>query len=323
VKRVPLAAVLLAACATAPVPRTPWEEAFGKKAPPKTALPPLKQQADPRTSPELHAALFAFSDAVAAARVSVTRGAKMGVPATAAWAAVLAEVDRFLARPAATASPFDVARARLVLQAELEADAQLYGDFPEAVTEGTQKSLAALTQRLAQVAPVQHLVDLKRFIWPVTPVVVTSPFGHRFHPIHGAYRFHSGTDLLADPAQPVRAAYDGVVRFAGWNGGSGKQIEVQHDARFTTRYSHLQTLLVGDGRKVKKGEIIGLAGSTGQSTGVHLHFELTRNGFPEDPEDALAQTAQGWPGWQNGTSPGFPRSSFENPRHFEAVTASP
>ena len=139
--------------------------------------------------------------------------------------------------------------------------------------------------------------------------------------IHGAYRFHSGTDLLADPAQPVRAAYDGVVRFSGWNGPSGKQIEVQHDARYTTRYSHLQTLLVGEGRKVKKGEVIGLAGSTGQSTGVHLHFELTRNGLPEDPEDALAQGLSAHP--RNETSPGFPRSSLENPRHFEAVTASP
>lgn len=319
-KHVSLAALVFCACATGPVVRTPYEEAFGKKPVAKTALPPLKQSADPRTNAALHAALFGFSDAVAAARVNVTRGAKMSAPASGAWLAVLAEVDRFLARPAEQSSPFDLARARLVLQAELEADAQLYGDFPETVAEGTQKSLGALTQRLAQVAPVQHLVDLKRFIWPISPVVVTSPFGHRFHPIHGAYRFHSGTDLLADPAQPVRAAYDGVVRFSGWNGPSGKQVEVQHDARFTTRYSHLQTLLVGEGKKVKKGDVIGLAGATGRATGVHLHFELTRNGLPEDPEDALAQ---GVSNRQNETSPGFPRSSLENPRHFEAVTASP
>lgn len=305
--------ILLTGCATTPAPRTPWEEAFGKR---PTAAQPVqpKKPTDPRTCAELHAALFTFSDAVQAARVNVTRGAKMGPAATLAWTTVLAESDRFLGRQAALTSPFDVARARLVLQTELTADAQLYGDFPPAVADGTQRVLGLLTARLAQVAPVQQLVDLKRFIWPVEPVVVTSPFGHRFHPIHGAYRFHAGTDLLADPAQTVRAAYDGLVTFSGWNGGNGKQIELHHDARFTTRYSHLQTLLVAEGKRVKKGDVIGLAGSTGQSTGVHLHFELIRNGLPEDPEDALAQ---------NGTSPGFPQSSLENPRHFEGVTAWP
>ena len=106
------------------------------------------------------------------------------------------------------------------------------------------------------------------------------------------------------PAQPVRAAFDGVVVFSAWNGAYGKQVEVQHDPRLTTRYSHLQTLLVGEGKHVKRGEIIGLAGSTGQSTGVHVHFELMRNGEPEDPEDAMSQ---------NGTSPGLPQSSSENP----------
>lgn len=310
---IPVILPLLAACATTPSARIPFEEAFGKK-PAAAASAKKPPTADPRTSTELHAALFSFSDAVQAARVHVTRGAKMGEASQAAWLGVLDQVDRFLARAPALCSPFDVVRARLVLQTELTADAQLYGDFPPNVADGTQKSLGLLTARLAQVAPAQQLVDPKRFIWPLEPIVITSPFGHRVHPIHGTYRFHSGLDLLADPAQPIRAAYDGLVTFSGWNGAYGKQIELQHDPRFATRYSHLQTVLVPEGKRVKRGEVIGLAGSTGQSTGVHLHFELTRNGEPEDPEDALAQ---------NGTSPGFPQSSLANPRHFEAVTASP
>ena len=116
----------------------------------------------------------------------------------------------------------------------------------------------------------------------------------------------------------MRAAWDGVVVRSGWNGNYGKQIELQHDAHLATRYGHLLSLLVADGSRVKRGEVIALAGSTGLSTGVHLHFELLRDGIPLDPEGALpvpleplgpATVAQ------NGTSPGFPQSSSATP-HF-------
>lgn len=301
--------VLVAGCASAPVAKIPFEEAFGRNPSP---VPATKIPPDARTSPELHAALFAFSDRVEAARVGVIRGQKMGPVPSEAWLSMLAQLDQFLARGVDRTSPFDVVRARLILQTQLATDAQLYGDFPPAVADGAQRSLVLLTARLSAVTPVQRFVDPKRFAWPIDPVVITSPFGHRVHPINGSYRFHSGLDLLADPAQPVRAAFDGLVVFSAWNGSHGKQIELQHDPRLSTRYSHLQTLLVGEGKRVRKGEVIGLAGSTGQSTGVHLHFELLRSGEPEDPEEALAK---------NGTSPGFPQSSSENPPNFSGTAA--
>jgi murein DD-endopeptidase MepM/ murein hydrolase activator NlpD len=297
---IPLVLVTIG-CAGAPVAKIPFEEAFGR---PPSRVPLARASSDPRTSPELHAALFAFSDRVEAARVGVPRGQKMPPVPTQAWLTVLGELDQFLSRAPQKTSPFDLVRARLVLQTQLVSDAQLYGDFPAAVADGAQRSIGLLSSRLALVSPPRPRADLRRFVWPLEPIVITSPFGHRFHPITGSYRFHSGLDLLADPAQPVRAAFDGVVVFSAWNGSHGKQIELQHDPTLATRYSHLQTLLVSEGTPVKRGQVIGLAGSTGKSTGVHLHFELTRNGLPENPEDAIAQ---------NGTSPGFPQSSSELP----------
>ncbi len=75
--------------------------------------------------------------------------------------------------------------------------------------------------------------------------------------------------------------------FAGWNGGHGKQVELQHDEHWSTRYSHLSTLMVEPGHTVKRGEVIGLAGATGLATGPHLHFEVWRDGETLDPELAL------------------------------------
>jgi murein DD-endopeptidase MepM/ murein hydrolase activator NlpD len=104
------------------------------------------------------------------------------------------------------------------------------------------------------------------------------------HPLHGDYRFHAGVDLEAADTQPVEAAADGVVVWAGWNGAHGKQIELQHDAHLATRYSHLTSMFVEPGERVKRGTVIGLAGHTGAVTGPHLHFELRKDGVAVDPE---------------------------------------
>lgn len=107
----------------------------------------------------------------------------------------------------------------------------------------------------------------------------------------GGYQRHAGIDLLAEPAQPVYAAYAGTVTHAGWNGAHGKQVELRHDKQWSTSYSHLDTWLVKKGQQVKKGQLLGLAGSTGQSTGVHVHFELHQAGAPIDPEGQLPPIA--------------------------------
>jgi murein DD-endopeptidase MepM/ murein hydrolase activator NlpD len=127
----------------------------------------------------------------------------------------------------------------------------------------------------------------------VDPVVVTSVFGSRLHPILGTERDHQGVDLAAKTGQLVTAAARGVVLRAGWNGGHGNQVIVQHEGNVTTRYSHLSRLLVVPGDVVEDGDVLGAAGRTGMATGVHVHFELWRDGEPSDPLDVMGPTESG------------------------------
>lgn len=123
-----------------------------------------------------------------------------------------------------------------------------------------------------------------RLKWPLaTRGAVTSPFGERFHPIERIQRRHTGVDLAAEPQQPVVAAATGRVLKAGWLGSHGYQVEVQHAGGLRTRYSHLSALLVEPGAFVEAGSVLGLAGDTGAATGVHLHFEVWRNGRASNP----------------------------------------
>ncbi len=276
---------VLAACASAPARHLSLAEAL--KEPPVRPTPAASKVHDAA----LHAELFAFSDASEAERVKAMKGSPMPEVEAERWTEVLGAVDAFLAQPLEPGTPFDAARARLVLQAELTADGQTYGDVPKALAFRVSNELQALSSKVA-IAAERLRVQPKRFLWPVAPVVVTSPYGTRVHPLTGDTQFHAGTDLLADAAQPVHAAYDGVVVFAGWHGGYGKQIELQHDAHVSTRYGHLQTWLVDSGTRVHKGQVIGLAGSTGLSTGVHVHFEVRRDGVPLDPEAELLPSSQ-------------------------------
>ena len=107
---------------------------------------------------------------------------------------------------------------------------------------------------------------------------VTSNFNpKRFHPILKKKRPHNGTDFGAKTGTPVRAVADGIVVFAGTNGGHGKYIKLDHQDPFETSYSHLSKIRVRKGQKVKKGDIIGNVGTTGRSTGPHLHYQVWKN----------------------------------------------
>ena len=112
---------------------------------------------------------------------------------------------------------------------------------------------------------------------------ITSQFGSRFHPVLGYSRFHAGTDFGAEQGSPIQAAETGVVIFAGWYGGYGNAVIVEHGDGLTTLYGHASRLNVREGQTVKKGDVIAAVGTTGLSTGPHLHFEVRRNGKPVDP----------------------------------------
>lgn len=284
--------VVLAGCATAPAPKLSAEEAFGQ---PKT-----RAVVDPRASPTFGPALERFQAEAKATRLATPSGAPMPAAHAKAWTELLDEVDLLLARPARATSSLELAKARLALETELSSDQGAFGDVPAGLAERIPTTTRRLTSTLTRLAArPKRPANPASFLWPVLPVVLTSPWGTRTHPLHGDVRFHAGVDLLAELSQPVRASAAGTVVFAGWNGAHGKQIELQHDGHLSTRYSHLQTLLVSSGAQVKAGDIIGLAGETGQVTGPHLHFELVRDGDAIDPEAELpAPTLYTHAGWK-------------------------
>ncbi len=115
----------------------------------------------------------------------------------------------------------------------------------------------------------------------------SSPFGWRIHPLLGYRRFHAGLDFAASYGSTIHAADSGTVIFAGWYGGYGKAVIISHSQGITTLYGHTSELFVSEGQSVKKGQAIASVGSTGFSTGPHLHFEVRRDGTPVDPANYL------------------------------------
>lgn len=107
---------------------------------------------------------------------------------------------------------------------------------------------------------------------------ISSNFGNRKHPITGDWKMHKGIDLAAPTGTPIESVGDGTVVDARWNGGYGKYIKIKHSAGYETIYGHLSKIGVKKGQKVQQGELIGAVGSTGNSTGPHLHYELHFNG---------------------------------------------
>ena len=119
------------------------------------------------------------------------------------------------------------------------------------------------------------------------PLVVTSRYGRRNHPVTGRYQLHEGIDFRAAKGTRVYASRAGKVTFAGRRNGYGKVICIEHDNNFTTWYGHLSRIRVQIGQTVTQGNVIGLSGNTGISTGPHLHFEIRYKGRSENPTNHI------------------------------------
>ena len=120
------------------------------------------------------------------------------------------------------------------------------------------------------------------FIWPCNGPI-TSPFGYRTHPIFGTTIYHSGIDIGVDYNTPIHAADGGTVILAGWCGGYGNAVIIDHGNGLQTLYGHNTSVAVSEGQTVSQGQVIAYSGSTGYSTGPHCHFEVRRNGEAVDP----------------------------------------
>jgi murein DD-endopeptidase MepM/ murein hydrolase activator NlpD len=115
------------------------------------------------------------------------------------------------------------------------------------------------------------------------PGRITSGYGMRRHPILGYRRMHAGIDFRASHGTPIYAVTDGTVQFAGRNGGHGNYVKINHGGGLATGYAHMSRIAVSNGARVRRGQVIGYVGSTGLSTGPHLHYEVFRNGAAVNP----------------------------------------
>jgi murein DD-endopeptidase MepM/ murein hydrolase activator NlpD len=151
-----------------------------------------------------------------------------------------------------------------------------------ATLERESKEIEALIRKLSTISQIQKAKKGSLY-WPLIGSI-TSGFGMRRHPLlGGAYMMHTGIDISANFGTPVRASAPGKVIYADWYGGFGKLVILDHGGGITTLYAHLSRIVVELEEQVSEGQIIGYVGSTGLSTGPHLHFEVRVNGIPQDP----------------------------------------
>ncbi|MEM8809663.1 MAG: peptidoglycan DD-metalloendopeptidase family protein, partial [Cyanobacteria bacterium P01_G01_bin.38] len=178
--------------------------------------------------------------------------------------------------------------------AQAQQQTQLIGRLQEnrSALQAAEAQLAKDSESLGTLirqkvaATTGGIVGTGQMIFP-TAGSITSRFGPRIHPVLGYRRFHAGVDFGASHGTTIIAADSGQVIFSGWYGGYGNAVIVDHGSGLTSLYGHTSKLLVSEGQSVQQGQAIAKVGSTGLSTGPHLHFEVRRNGSPVNPMEFL------------------------------------
>lgn len=163
----------------------------------------------------------------------------------------------------------------------------------EALSSETAAELAALDSRTialgGDLGAIATELDRRSALLSSTPStapangLLTSGYGYRTDPLTGSRSFHRGIDIGTGPDQPVLASADGVVVQAGPKGDLGRVVLLSHGFGYATRYGHLSRIVVRPGQRVRQGELLGYVGTSGRSTGYHLHYEVRRDGRPLDP----------------------------------------
>ena len=172
---------------------------------------------------------------------------------------------------------------------QMQADLQASSDAIRAMLQQRAAERAAAAAAAAQAAQSSgggsdytYVQGTGQLAWPVSSVI-TSGFGWREHPIFGRQIFHTGIDIGVDEGTPVHAADSGTVVYSGWMDGYGYAVVIDHGNGISTLCAHNSDLAVSEGQSVSKGAVIAYAGSTGNATGPHVHFEVRVNGDPVNP----------------------------------------
>lgn len=157
--------------------------------------------------------------------------------------------------------------------------------FPISSMEAADALVAKTTQLEAKFnsleAPLKEKIKIPS-VWPLQGLL-NDNFGGRRNPMGGGYEFHAGQDIKVDMGTPVAATAAGTVITASYQNGYGYMVEIDHGNGMTTRYGHLSEIKVKEGQVVKRGELVGISGNSGRSTGPHLHYEVRINNEPVDP----------------------------------------
>ena len=181
--------------------------------------------------------------------------------------------------------------AKKIAPASAKADRGVGGPFvalPPFSATNFDKQLYSVKSARAEVEQLSHSLVSLPLHKPITGETdVVSGFGPRIDPFLSKPAMHTGLDLRAEIGDPVLATGSGTVTIAGWTGGYGKMVEIDHGNGFATRYGHMSEIDVKVGEQVKLGETLGKAGTTGRSTGPHLHYETRIDGEPVDPTKFL------------------------------------
>jgi murein DD-endopeptidase MepM/ murein hydrolase activator NlpD len=152
-----------------------------------------------------------------------------------------------------------------------------------------------IRKTIETVGEIKNYLRIQRDIYIATPRGlpvtgnISSPYGMRKHPRSGQTDLHSGIDISSDAGVPVQVTADGIVSYSGWSGGNGNLVVIEHGHGFSTFYAHNSMNTVKIGQKVKRGDVIGYVGATGNSTGPHVHYEIWKDGKHVNPSEYVSK----------------------------------
>jgi murein DD-endopeptidase MepM/ murein hydrolase activator NlpD len=239
----------------------------------------IEAEAQRQAVAELAASLVVLRDDVARARSQVAAEAvREEALLASAQERKAAHEARIASLQAESQSIAEMIRRR---QAEREAQLRRAADEAAALArqaDAARRTAVPVVDDLAVTPSGRGVLAV-----PVSASRLSSSFGMRVHPIFGSQRMHTGVDFAASTGTPIRAAADGVVIAVGGQGGYGLTVVLDHGGSLATLYAHMSAFAVGDGETVARGQVIGYVGSTGSSTGPHLHFEVRVDGTPVNP----------------------------------------